>query len=563
MDSKKRILTGTNSVVIVILTIGLAILANLLVNELSVRPLDLTQNKIYSLSDASVNAVRNADEPIHAKFFVTPEMPPPFHQLQQRVIELLRDYESASDGNFTFDVIIADPNSEAVAEEAMGLGIRKSAIQSFGESEISARSVYKGVAFVQGSRTEVVDNLVVMGSAEFDSFEYDFTRAILNVQAPEPRTIGLITGLGGPAAFPQFVPAMTGVFDQLYGELLKVEPVDLSAEDATVPDHIDALVAFNLDGKVPPRAFWAVDQYLQRGGSFGIYQSATALDEKVARQLMEKMGPNAPIPDARRPIDFEFGELLTHYGIQMRQDVIIDRENALATGRVETPTGPVAVSHPANFTMTDIDRSVPFTQNIYAVVMPGPSSIRIRDKVLADSGAKATVVVESSAQSVRRPEPPRTLQYQQFTEADPSEIPGPHPVAVIVEGTLPSFYSDNPLPEGVAESQLVKEPKPARILAVGNAEFFNARPAVGFNRELARIGTQFLLGSLEWLAQDDALADIRGKAQPRLVGEVPLKTKRQIQYINIVFVPAVFALLGWGIYSLRRRRRSKLERGDS
>lgn len=560
MDSKKRILTGTNSIVIVVLTIGLAVVANLLAHELSMRPIDLTENNIYSLSDTSVEAVRNLEEPIHAKFFVTPEMPPPFHMLQQRVTELLRDYETASNGKFTFDVVIADPNDEAVAEEAKGLGIRKSAIQSFDESEISARSVYKGVAFVQGSRTETVDNLVIMGSGQFDSFEYEFTRAILNVQDPEPRTIGLITGLGGPTAFPQFVPAMQQAFEQLYGNLLKVEPIDLSAADATVPQNIDALVAFNLDGDVPPRAFWAVDQYLQRGGSFGIYQSATALDEKVARQMMEKMGPNAPIPDARRPIDFEFGELLAHYGIQMRQDVVIDRENALATGRVETPTGPVAVSHPANFTMTDIDRSVPFTQNIYAVVMPGPASIRIRDQVLDETGAQATVVVQSSSQSVRRLEPPGTLQYQQFKDPIDGEVPGPHPIAVIVEGKLPSYYTENPLPEGVAESDLVADRRPARILAVGNAEFFNARPSIGFSRDLARIGTDFLLGSLEWLAQDDALAEIRGKAQPRLVGEVDVETRRRIQYINIVFVPAVFALVGWGVFTFRRRRRHILER---
>jgi ABC-type uncharacterized transport system involved in gliding motility auxiliary subunit len=352
---------------------------------------------------------------------------------------------------------------------------------------------------------------------------------------------------------------MKQTYESLYGGLITIEAVDLSADDAKVEDGIDALLAFNLDGPVPPRAFFAVDQYIQRGGSFGIFQSATGLDVKVAREMMKEMGPNAPIPDARRPLDFEFGKLLTHYGIKIRQDIVFDRENALATGTVETPAGRARVSHPANFTMTDIDRTVPFTQNIYAIAMPGPSSIHLRDVVLDKARAKTTVVLQSSSQSSRRPDPPATLQYQQFEEVTRDEVPGPHPVAVVVEGKLPSFYDDQPLPDGVAESDLVTDPKPARVLAVGNAEFFNPGPHVGFDNRLAGIGARFLVASIEWLAANDSLGEIRAKAQPRLVGEVATTIKRRIQYINIIFVPAVFAALGWIIFTLRRRRRDALE----
>ncbi len=559
MDKQSRIISGTQSIVIAVLTVGIAIVANMIASQVAMPAFDLTENNIYSLSPTSKRAVAELEEPVHAKFFISPDMPPPYHQLQQRVTELLRDYERASGGRFTFEVVIAQPDDKSVEEEAKGLGIRRVAVEKVGEGEVSLRSVYKGVAFVQGSKTKTVADLFTTGSGRYDAFEYEFTKTLLNLSNTKPRVIGIITGLGGPGDYPNFVPSMQQSYQTIYGDLFKVEAVDLSAEGAKVPDSVDALVGINLDGAVPPRAFFAVDQYLQRGGSLGIFQSATGLDAKLAREMMQKLGPNAPIPDVRRPLDFEFGKLLAHYGIKMRQDVVIDRENALATGVVETQAGRAQVSHPANFTMTDLDRTVPFTQNIYAIAMPGPSSIHLRESVLDKAGAKATVVLRSSSQSVRRPDPPQTLQYQQFEEIAPNEKPGPHDIAVVVEGNLPSFYTDQPLPKGVSESDLVKDPKFARIFAVGNAEFFNPGPHVGYSPQLAEIGARFLVSSIEWLAADDSLGQIRSKAQPRLVGEVATSTKERIQYINIVFVPAVFASLGWLIFTLRRRRRDALE----
>lgn len=96
------------------------------------------------------------------------------------------------------------------------------------------------------------------------------------------------------------------------------------------------------------------------------------------------------------------------------------------------------------------------------------------------------------------------------------------------------------------------------MLVVGSADFFQPNPQLGFNEQLAGFGGQFLISSLEWLVQDNALTNIRGKSLPRLIGDVPKSEQRRVQLMNIVFVPLFFGVLGWTILQLRRRRKDKI-----
>lgn len=558
MDKKKRILTGTNATAIVIFTLIGAVLVNLIMSQY---PLvwDLTEDKIFTLSEASVQAVADLDEPIQVKVFISPDLPPPFHTLSQQLTDLLADYAAHSKGKLEYQVIQPSAEDTEAEEAAAGYGIEKVAIGQQSEDEVSLRAVYKGVAFIKGDQTEVIKDLKTTGNPEFDNFEYEFTKAIMNLRDIEPRKVAFVAGFGGPAGSPQFVSSIQPIFQQLYGDLIEVSTVDLSAPDAKVPDDVDALVVLNASEQFSDTAKFAIDQFAQRGGSLGWFQSQTAMDEQIMRQLMQQMGPNAQMPDIRRPVNTGLNDLFATYGLELQSDIVLDRKNALALGFVMTQRGLARVSHPATFLMTDIDQSLPFTRNVPALAIPAPSSITIRPEAKESDAIEVFEVVKSAPVSVRRTEAPTSMNYQEFVEEKPGEQPGPFVVAAAVQGDVPSYYADHPLPEGAKEEDLVKDSTPTRVLVVGSGEFFQPRPNVGFNEQLAGMGGQFLLNSIEWLVQDNALTQIRGKNMPRLVGEVPRETQRQIQMINIAAVPSLFALIGYFVLVARRRRKRTLE----
>lgn len=555
-DRRRRAVSGANAVVMGVLLVLIAVAANALMSQTFWR-LDLTENQIYTLSGPSLAAVEDLDEPVEVRAFISPDLPAPFHNLSQDVADLLSEYEAASSGQLSFKIIAPEDSAES-EEAAAGFGIEQVAIGQQSESEMSLRAIYKGVAFIKGDQTEVIRDLQTTGQPELDNFEYEFTKALLNLQRPDPRRVAFASGAGGPVAQPGFVQSLEQVFSQLYGSLIEATTYDLSRGEP-VPDDVHALVLLNVQGDVSEEALFAIDQFLQRGGSVGWFQSSSVVDEAMQRQLMQQLQQNpqfaGQLPTMRKRFDSNLIELFAHYGITLRADTVIDRERSLSFSLVATPQGLARVSHPGSFSITDIDMSLPFMRNFSTMALPVPSSLVIDEALRGKEGLEFHEVLRTSPGSTRQPSPPNDMSYQTFMEPAASEEPGPFVVAATVQGELPSYYSDNPLPEGRAESDLVSETEAGRVLVVGSGDFLGPQRETGFDERLAGLGAQFFLNSVEWLVQDSALSQIRGKAMPRLIGEVSREQQRSIQFANIVIVPCFFALLG--IFMMGRRRRRK------
>ncbi|MBA2662093.1 MAG: GldG family protein [Bradymonadaceae bacterium] len=554
-QSHRKLVSGANAAVLVAATLAIAIVANAISSQFFTR-FDLTDNQIFTLSEASKQAVSGLDETVEVRAFISPNMAPPFHNLSQQLADLLSEYAAASDGKLKFRIINPE-DDEATEEAARGFGIEKVGIGQRTENEVSLRAVYKGIAFVKGEQTEVIRDLHTTGRPEYDNFEYEFTKSLLNLRRAAPQKVGFLGGFGGPGGHPQFIESLKPAFEQLYGSLIEVEMVDLS-EATSVAADIAALVVLNIEQPLNDGAKFAVDQFIARGGSVGWYQSSSVIDQQLQQQIMQQMGvqPGQRPPEIRKGVDTNLNDLFGHYGIQFRRDVVLDRENSLAMSVVMTSQGLAQVSHPGTFALTDIDSSLPFSRDFGTLALPVPSSLLILPKARENKDLEVFEVIKTSESAVRRLNPPIQLGYDQFVDPEPGEERGPFILAAAIQGKIPSYYQDNPLPAGVTEADMAKTSAPARLLVVGSGEFFMPMRQVGYDDRLSSLGAQFFIGSIEWLVADNSLTQIRGKAMPRLIGEVGRDTQRRLQFINIIVVPALFAAIG-SLMMIRRRRRKE------
>ena len=89
--------------------------------------IDLTRNKIHTLSDASKNAVATLQEPLTIQAFFSKNMPAPYNNIEQQVRDLLEEY--ARWGNEFFNYSF----------HAMGTD-KGASIEDIDESEERARS---------------------------------------------------------------------------------------------------------------------------------------------------------------------------------------------------------------------------------------------------------------------------------------------------------------------------------------------------------------------------------------------------------------------------------------
>ena len=567
VSRRRQLISGANAITVVLATVAIAFVANAMASQVSRLRVDLTENNLYTLSDASKKVVRNLKEPVQVKAFISANMPPPMHTLRRRIKDLLTEYQAASGGKLTVQVYapggeeLTDKESKAIEEDAKGYGCEKVGIGQRGKDKFSLRSVFKCVAFVRGGgqKTEVIKDLKTRGNAAQDNFEYEFTKALMNLNDREPRKVAFAAGFGGPAASRGFKRQIQPVFQQLFGNLIKPTTVDLSKSDATVPEDVSALVILNPTKKFSERAKFAIDQFLQQGGSVGWYQSSTGIDQQMRRKLMQQMGRRARLPQFRKPLEPGLRGFFSEYGLELRQDLVLDRGHAMV-GLVRTKRGPAAVSFPATFTTSNVDKSLPFTKDFGTLAFPAPSSIQIKAAAEDDENLRVFKVVQSAKTSARRDGAQTDLSYENLREATEAEEKGPFVLAAALQGALPSYYANNPPPSGVKKEDVKTDSSASsRLLIVGSGNFYQPQQGMAYNQRLASLGGQFFISSIEWLVQDSALAQIRGKSMPTLIDEVPRSKKRTIQFVNIACVPAVFALIGVAMMFRRRRRRDKLQ----
>ncbi len=562
VSRRRQWISGTNAVTIVIAAIGIAFVSNAMLSQVSTLRLDLTENNIYTLSEASREVVQNLDRPVQVKAFVSSDMPPPHHTLRRRLKDLLTEYRAESGGKLSFEVI-APGDDKQTEKAAKGYGCEKVGIGQRGEDKVSLRAVYKCIAFVQGDNQEVIKDLKTGQGRSRSNFEYEFTKSLMNLTDREPRRVGFVAGFGGPADQRGFMRQISPVFQRLYGDLIKPTKVDLS-NTTEVPQDVSALVVLNPNKEFSDKAKFVLDQFLQQGGSVGWYQSATGVDQQMKRKMRRQMGRNKQLPDVRKPLNPGLHDFFAEYGLELRQDLVLDRENALAMGMTMTQRGLARISNPAAFTISNLDTSLPFTRDFSTLALPAPSSIQIRAAARDNETLEVFEVMKTADTARRRPEAPTSLGYQTLRQPTENEKKGPFVVAAALQGSLPSYYDDHSLPQGVSQDQVEQDASSnGRLLVIGSGNFYRPVQSVGYSQRLASMGGQFFVSSIEWLVQDSSLMQIRGKSRPRLIGDVPTAIKRQIQFINIACVPALFALIGLFMMFRRRKRRESLRWRDS
>lgn len=172
-------------------TTGLVIVnllaANVWLAQLPVLRVDVTEGRLYSISDATRNYLGQLQEPLLIRGYFSERTHPLLAPLVPRMRDLLKEFEVAGKGRVRVEII--DPASDpAKEEEANGkYGIRPVPFQVADRHEASLVNAYFDVLVSYGDQWEVLgfrDLIEVKASGESDlevalrNPEYDLTRTI-------------------------------------------------------------------------------------------------------------------------------------------------------------------------------------------------------------------------------------------------------------------------------------------------------------------------------------------------------------------------------------------------
>ena len=142
--------------------------------------IDLTKNRIYSLSKASKKVVSNLSEPLTINIFFTKNLPAPHNNTERYLHDLLEEYAVNANQYFNYRFYDVNPEADSIKEEsennrelANNYGIRPVQIQVFEEDEVKFKNAYMGLVLIHGDMIERIPTITTI-----NGLEYKLTTAI-------------------------------------------------------------------------------------------------------------------------------------------------------------------------------------------------------------------------------------------------------------------------------------------------------------------------------------------------------------------------------------------------
>ena len=174
-----------------LLVIALAFLAfNMLARVgLSDWRLDLTEQKLYTISAGTEKVLAEIEQPVELYFFYSDQASkdlPTLRNYAKRVEEMLKAYERAAEGKLKLHIVDPQPFS-AEEDQAAEFGLQAIPLNAGGDK------LYFGLAGRVGDGVPQAIPVFALDQEEF--LEYDLSRLVQSLAKPERPVIGVLSGL--------------------------------------------------------------------------------------------------------------------------------------------------------------------------------------------------------------------------------------------------------------------------------------------------------------------------------------------------------------------------------
>ena len=329
-----RLTTTTGVVLALVLLFAVNILAGRLLGSARI---DLTENRLFTLSEGTRGILAGLEEPVTLRFYLSQRelgRAPGIGSYADRVRALLNEYERLSGGKLALHVIDPEPFSEE-EDRAVAYGLRGVPLG------LDEGSLYFGLV---GTNAVDDEEVIPFFTTEREQFlEYDVTKLVHNLTKPAQKVVGLLSSLpiegqqgpgGMQAALGGFNAPPWMVVEQMQ-QLFELRSLSPRLEE--VPEDVDVLMLVHPQ-TLPREALYAIDQYVLRGGRLlgFVDPYSEAQQPGMAGGFMQPAG-------SRRS---ELDGLLSAWGVTLGDDVVADLDLSLKVrmeqgGRVLTFDYPV------------------------------------------------------------------------------------------------------------------------------------------------------------------------------------------------------------------------------
>jgi ABC-type uncharacterized transport system involved in gliding motility auxiliary subunit len=311
----RRTLTGSSLAVLGVLLIAVLVIGNVVLRGARI---DLTSNRLYTLSEGTRNILADIDEPVNLYLYYSDRATqniPLLRNYSTRVRELLEEMAAKSGGKLQLTVIDPLPFSEE-EDRASALGLQALPVGPGGES------VYFGLA---GTNSTDGQSIIPFFQPDKEVFlEYDVAKLVHSLVVGKKTVVGVISTLNVAAGFDPATRQMRDgwAFYQELGDLFELRQLNPAAT-TRIDEEISALLLIHPKG-LSEDLVYAIDQFVLRGGRLVAFVDPNAeLDDSGN----DPENPQAAMFAKR---DSDLPQLFKAWGIDYDPGkVVLDAANAL------------------------------------------------------------------------------------------------------------------------------------------------------------------------------------------------------------------------------------------
>jgi ABC-type uncharacterized transport system involved in gliding motility auxiliary subunit len=474
--------------------------------------LDLTQNKLYTLSKGTQQVLDELKEPVNLYFYLSREaaakQAPLIMPYTTRVREFLEELAARSSGKIHLQVLDPAPFSED-EDRAAELGL-----QSLHGG--AGDALYFGLA-----GTNSTDGRSAIPSFQPDReqfLEYDVAKLIQELGNPKKPVIGVLSSI-----------AMQGAFDPRTGQPGEPWPIysqlqQLFTIHAVMPDvdHIDKDVDVLMvvhPKSLPPKTLYAIDQFVMRGGRMLLFVDPNSGADTSGQD------PNNPLAGAMANHSSNLAPLLGAWGIDYDPGKVIGDLGRGLEVRASAQTAPIRHIGILGLRHADMDPKDVVTSSLESINLATVGSLA------AKAGAKITF--EPLLLSSDQAQPMPSQRFNALT--DPNSLRDGfkstgvrYAIAARITGPVDSAYPNGlpaeqkaggAPPAGPPAAHLAHSTSPANIVVVADTDFLMDYMWVQVRELLGQRVAQafanngdFVANILDNLSGSSALISVRGRA---------------------------------------------------
>lgn len=563
--ASRRLNFGFRFAVVAVLLASVVILVNAVFGSLSPMRMDLTQDRLYTVSPAARRILGGLEVPVQVKYYITDrgELPPELQNLERDVTDKLAEFGVISGGRLSFSVV--DPSKDDdLAEKIAAKNIRPFQVQTIDRDAMGIKLVYSAIEISYLDRDPEILHQVLPQSLA--TLEYDLCTSLTRLTRDIDPVIAVF------ASRPQLDPQMVQLYMQmgqappdqpevyqlinqvLESQAYQVRNVQITAE-SPIPEEATTLLVL-APKTLEARQLYEINRFVQRGGRLVIASQDYEFNYGPSRQGGFSYTPT--------PQQSNLDPLLRGWGVQISDAVLMDTNTEVLAIPSERNVGGLRlkvnepVQNPVQIKITpdQMNEDTSIVNGLSAMLYLWGSGLNLDATKISEAGLESEVLFTTSSDAWEADYVPGPLAPAAMMQ-NPDRMMGAVPLAVLLRGEFPNQYAEGTIPAwpGTPDSLRTQEPVEqftpveTSVVVVGCSKMFEDSFL-----QMVPGNAMLMLNAVDALTLGDDLIEIRAKVTSvRSLRPMSDKARLFIKVLIIGLIPLAIAIFGI-LRQLRRRR---------